>query len=147
MKRLGMRHSFRIWTALLGCHLLLGCNSEVFISPLRPSVTEATLDGDGDTLVIRFKESGWGLFGVHPTDEEMQNYPAHLYDLAGNDLGVVPCMLDDVGRLEIERTPSRLTIIRPNAKELKICVGDNLHDVPFRFSLYIDNYCCPVKLK
>lgn len=38
---------------------LSGCNSDVFVEDFQPSVSDVTLEGNGDSVTIRFKSSNW----------------------------------------------------------------------------------------
>ena len=44
---------------------LSGCNSDVFIEDFQPSVSDVTLDGNGDSVTIHFKSSNWNLLHVY----------------------------------------------------------------------------------
>ena len=44
---------------------LSGCNSDVFVEDFQPSVSDVTLEGNGDSVTIRFKSSNWDLLRVY----------------------------------------------------------------------------------
>ena len=41
-----------------------GCNGDVFVDDFRSADSELTLDGNGDTKIIRFASSNWDVLGA-----------------------------------------------------------------------------------
>ena len=48
---------------------LYSCNGDVFVDDFRSADSELTLDGNGDTKIIRFASSNWDVLGVYTYDE------------------------------------------------------------------------------
>lgn len=139
-----MKHSQSfLFTAILLLGNLYACNSDVFVDEIKPSLTEAELDGDGDTLTIRFNTADWQLNNAYQMEEDessVLHFYGHHYTLDGTDMGVVTgCRLYDKGKIVVENLPGELTFIRPNDKELQVCIGDNMTCLPFRFTLQVSD--------
>lgn len=135
-----MKHSYHYLFILLLLPLFQACNGDVFIDELKVPLTEATLDGDGDTLTIRFNTSQWQLtqaYNGEVNEPHTTYYSGKFYTLDGKDMGTTSCTLDGKGKIVVNCPPYELTLIRPNDKELQICMGDNPTKEFFQFSLSI----------
>ena len=62
---------------------LSGCNSDVFVEDFQPSVSDVTLEGNGDSVTIRFKSSNWDLLRVYDYYDNSSLYYS-VYDKDGN---------------------------------------------------------------
>ena len=94
-----------------------GCNGDVFVDDFRSADSELTLDGNGDTKIIRFASSNWDVLGVYTYDEGF-TYSYAVYD-AGGDLITTDQF--------------------PNPRELKIAVEENARSTHFQFKLTVSN--------
>lgn len=121
--------------------LLHSCNGDIFVDKIRFPLTEATLNGDGDTLTLRFNTSEWQLSHVHEggTITSFPTFSGTLYTLDGTNMGTTSCTLFDNGRIIVDCHPYELTLIRPNGRELQILLGDNPTKEPFTFTLSISD--------
>lgn len=139
-----MKHSQRfLFTVILLLGTLYACNGDVFVDEMKPSLTEAELNRDGDTLTIRFNTANWQLNSAYQMEDDggsVRYFYGHHYTLDGTDMGVVTgCLLCDKGKIVVEDFPWGLTLIRPNDKELQVCIGDNFSGLPFRFALRVSD--------
>lgn len=110
------------------------CNSDVFIDDFQPSVSELTLDGNGDEAVIHFSGSGWRSLDVPVF---LQNN-LKVYDAAGN-LIEGQLYLDVLGRIVYDDETLSFTIEGTDSKEVKITVGENIQSSSFLFLLVASN--------
>lgn len=110
------------------------CNSDVFIDDFQPSVSELTLDGNGDEAVIHFSGSGWRSLDVPVF---LQNN-LKVYDAAGN-LIEGQLYLDVLGRIVYDDETLSFTIEGTDSKEVKITVGENIQSSSFQFLLVASN--------
>lgn len=136
-----MKHSSNyLFIFLLLLPLLHACNDDAFVDKVRLPLTEATLNGDGDTLTLRFNTSEWQL--QHAYRGEMNEITTtyltgQFYTQDGIDMGRTHCCLDIKGKIIVDCPPYELTFIRPNDRELQICMGDNPTKEPFSFNLAV----------
>lgn len=123
---------------------LSGCNSDVFIEDFQPSVSDVTLDGNGDSVTIHFKSSNWNLLHVYDYYDNSSLYYS-VYDKDGNivsqnqspvleGLGKIVC--DDV---VYEDKIVDFTIERTHPQEVKLTVNENARSSLFRFSIIASN--------
>lgn len=98
--------------------------------------TEATLDGDGDTLTLRFNTSKWQLSNVY-NKELTSTLAGTFYTLDGTDMGRTGCFLDTKGKIVVDCPPYEFSLIRPNSRELQIILGENPTKEPFEFILTV----------
>lgn len=123
---------------------LSGCNSDVFIEDFQPSVSDVTLDGNGDSVTIHFKSSNWNLLHVYDYYDNSSLYYS-VYDKDGNivsqnqspvleGLGKIVC--DDV---IYEDKIVDFTIERTHPQEVKLTVNENALSSLFRFSIIASN--------
>lgn len=123
---------------------LSGCNSDVFIEDFQPSVSDVTLDGNGDSVTIHFKSSNWNLLHVYDYYDNSSLYYS-VYDKDGNivsqnqspvleGLGKIVC--DDV---VYEDKIVDFTIERTHPQEVKLTVNENALSSLFRFSIIASN--------
>ena len=128
---------------LLSSILLYACNGDVFVEEMKPSLTEAELNGDGDTLTIRFNTADWYLYEAYQkddTNESIRHFYGRYYTLDGTDMGAsTGCRLDGKGKIVVQDLLGELAFIRPNDKELQVCIGDNMTRRPFRFTLRVSD--------
>lgn len=126
---------------LLLALLFHSCNGDIFVDEIRFPLTEATLNGDGDTLTLRFNTSEWQLNHVHEggTITSFPTFSGTLYTPDGTSQGTTSCTLLDNGRIIVDCHPYELTLIRPNGRELQILLGDNPTKEPFTFTLSISD--------
>ena len=110
---------------------LSGCNSDVFVEDFQPSVSDVTLEGNGDSVTIRFKSSNWDLLRVYDKDGNIvsQNQSPVL-----EGLGKIVCddiiYKDKMVDFAIERTHPR---------EVKITVNENMYSSLFQFCVTVSN--------
>ncbi|WP_455670812.1 hypothetical protein [Phocaeicola faecalis] len=123
---------------------LSGCNGDVFIEDFQPSVSDVTLDGNGDSVTIHFKSSNWNLLHVYDYYDNSSLYYS-VYDKDGNivsqnqspvleGLGKIVC--DDV---VYEDKIVDFTIERTHPQEVKLTVNENARSSLFRFSIIASN--------
>ena len=123
---------------------LSGCNGDVFIEDFQPSVSDVTLDGNGDSVTIHFKSSNWNLLHVYDYYDNSSLYYS-VYDKDGNivsqnqspvleGLGKIVC--DDV---IYEDKIVDFTIERTHPQEVKLTVNENALSSLFRFSIIASN--------
>lgn len=110
------------------------CNSDVFIDDFQPSVSELTLDGNGDEAVIHFSGSGWRSLNIPVF---FQN-ELEVYDAAGNLINGQQ-YLDVLGRIVYHGETLSFTIEGTDPKEVKIKVDENIQSSPFQFLLVASN--------
>lgn len=120
--------------------VLLGfysCNSDVFIDDIRPSVSELTLDGNGDSTIIHFASSSWDRLRLNT----VQNFPYiyKVYDADGNLIKAeeVP-ELEGLGKIVCEDLVD-FTVERITPQDVKITVRENALDFPYRCSVEASN--------
>lgn len=111
-----------------------GCNSDVFIDEFQPSVSELTLDGNGDSAIIHFSGSDWKALDV-PVFEQNN---IKVYDAAGNLIDG-QLYLDKLGKIVYNEKTLSFTIEGANSKEVKIIVDENIRFSPFQFLLVASN--------
>lgn len=111
-----------------------GCNSGIFIDDFEPSVSELTLDGNGDEAVIRFSGSDWNILDI-PVFEQNN---IKVYDAAGNLING-QLYLDRLGKIVYNGTMVSFTIEGINSKEVKVAVDENVQVYPFQFLLIASN--------
>lgn len=123
---------------------LSGCNSDVFIEDFQPSVSDVTLDGNGDSVTIHFKSSNWNLLHMYDYYDNSSLYYS-VYDKDGNivsqnqspvleGLGKIVC--DDV---VYEDKIVDFTIERTHPQEVKLTVNENARSSLFQFSIIASN--------
>lgn len=123
---------------------LSGCNGDVFIEDFQPSVSDVTLDGNGDSVTIHFKSSNWNLLHVYDYYDNSSLYYS-VYDKDGNivsqnqspvleGLGKIVC--DDV---IYEDKIVDFTIERTHPQEVKLTVNENALSSLFQFSIIASN--------
>lgn len=77
-RRESIHEKHSVYSVLL---VLCSCNSDVFIDEFLPSVTELSLDGNGDSATIYFSNSNWNwLFLYVPVTD----FSVEAYDVDGN---------------------------------------------------------------
>ncbi|MDE6171720.1 hypothetical protein [uncultured Bacteroides sp.] len=124
-----------LFILLLLLPILYACNSEIFLDEVKLPFTQATLNGDGDTLTIRFNTSKWILNGAGTYNG---SFGSNYYTLSGMDMGPAPiCHLAEPGKVVVTNADRELSFIRPNERELQVCIGINPEKTPFEFELYI----------
>lgn len=116
-----------------------GCNGDVFVDDFRSADSELTLDGNGDTKIIRFASSNWDVLGVYTYDEGF-TYSYAVYD-AGGDLITTDQFpyLKGQGKIVCNEELIGFTIERSNPRELKIAVEENARSTHFQFKLTVSN--------
>lgn len=139
-----MKHSpSSLFTAILLSAALCACNGDVFVDEMKPSLTQAELNGDGDTLTIRFNTADWQLYEAYQTEDadgSLRYFHGNYYTLDGTDMGTATgCRLDAPGKIVVKDLPGELAFIRPADKELQVCIGDNVTRLPFRFTLRVSD--------
>lgn len=104
---------------------LYSCNSDIFVDDFRTADTELSLDGNGDTAIIKFASSNWDYLSLYIYDESFKT-PLRVYDEHGNfvDDGISPYM-KGLGKIVCKEELTDFIIERSNPKELKITVGEN----------------------
>lgn len=104
---------------------LYSCNSDVFVDDFRTADTELSLDGNGDTAIIKFASSNWDYLSLYIYDDSFKT-PLRVYDEHGNyiDDGISPYM-KGLGKIVCKEELTDFIIERSNPKELKITVGEN----------------------
>lgn len=135
-----MKHTCNYLFLLLLLPLLHACNGDVFVDELKVPLTEATLNGDGDTLTLRFNTSNWQLNQAYRGEygDAYTHYLAgELYTLDGTDMGRTNCRLDTKGKIVVDYPPYEITFIRPNDRELQIILGDNPKNEAFDLTLLV----------
>ena len=99
---------------------LSGCNSDVFVEDFQPSVSDVTLEGNGDSVTIRFKSSNWDLLRVYDYYDNSSLYYS-VYDKDGNivsqnqspvleGLGKIVC--DDIIYKDLEHEVDKKLLMR-----------------------------------
>lgn len=111
-----------------------GCNPDVFIDDFQPSVSELTLDGNGDEAAIHFSGSGWRSLDI-PVFEQNN---IKVYDAAGN-LIVGQMYLDVLGKIVYHEEMLSFTIEGTSPEEVKITVDENMRSSSFQFLLVASN--------
>lgn len=111
-----------------------GCNPDVFIDDFQPSVSELTLDGNGDEAVIHFSGSDWKSLDIPVFDQNN----IKVYDTAGN-LIAGQMYLDVLGKIVYKGATVSLTIDGTSSKEVKIIVDENIQTSSFKFLLWASN--------
>lgn len=138
-----MKHSpCSLFTAILLSATLCACNGDVFVDEMKPSLTQAELNGDGDTLTIRFNTADWNLYEAYQIEDDgsFRYFRGNYYTLDGTDMGTATgCLLDGQGKFVVKDLLGELAFIRPNDKELQVCIGDNVTRLPFRFTLLVSD--------
>lgn len=120
---------------LLLLPILHACNSEIFLDEVKLPFTQATLNGDGDTLTIRFNTSKWIL---NSAGTDNSSFGSRYYSLSGEDMGPDPtCYLAEPGKVIVTNADRELSFIRPNGRELQVCIGINPDKTPFDFKIHI----------
>lgn len=134
-----MKHVLKYSFTLLILSGLYACNSDVFVDKIKLPFVQTTLNGDGDTLTIRFNTTEWQLTGAYEGDNPY-GLSGQYYTLDGTDMGPVPsCLLENKGKIVVKDIQHELAFIRSDDKELQVCTGGNITGQPFPFSLLIGN--------
>ncbi|WP_294616707.1 hypothetical protein [uncultured Bacteroides sp.] len=132
-------HGYPYLLFLLLLPILHACNGDVFVDEVKLPLTEATLSGDGDTLVLRFNTPEWLLVNAYEGND-VYGLSGHLYTLDGTDMGIIPsCYLKDKGKIVVTGLSRELIFTRSNDRELQVCIGENITGRPFHFSILIGN--------
>ena len=116
-----------------------GCNGDVFVDDFRSADSELTLDGNGDTKIIRFASSNWDVLGVYTYDEGF-TYSYAVYDADGDLITTDQFpYLKGQGKIVCNEELIGFTIERSNPRELKIAVEENARSTHFQFKLTVSN--------
>lgn len=115
-----------------------GCNADVFVDDFKPSVSELTLDGNGDETTIRFKASNWDVLEISSYSSASFNYK--VYDANGKLTTEQNFpYLKGLGKIVLEDKDTEFTVERSTPEEVKITVGENVRSDPFQFILVASN--------
>lgn len=119
--------------------VLYGCNGDVFVDDFRSSDSELTLDGNGDSAVIRFASSNWDLLQIYTYDENF----SYSYEIYGTDGKLITIeqfpYMKGLGKIVCNEELTGFTVERSNPQELKITVDENARSTHFRFMIIASN--------
>lgn len=133
-----MKTFINLTASVLVLLVLYSCNPDVFVDDFSPSVSELTLNGNGDETTIRFKASNWNVMEVSSYSNTSLNYK--VYD-ADNELltEIQYPYLKGLGKIVLDEKYIDFTVERSAPAEVKITVGENVCSTPFRFTITARN--------
>jgi hypothetical protein len=123
---------------------LSGCNSDVFVEDFQPSVSDVTLEGNGDSVTIRFKSSNWDLLRVYDYYDNSSLYYS-VYDKDGNIVSQNQSpVLEGLGKIVCDDIIYKdkmvdFAIERTHPREVKITVNENMYSSLFQFCVTVSN--------
>ncbi|WP_294475533.1 hypothetical protein [uncultured Bacteroides sp.] len=117
---------------------LYSCNSDVFVDDFRTADTELSLDGNGDTAIIKFASSNWDYLSLYIYDDSFRT-PFQVHDERGSSTVESSPYMKGLGRIVSKEELTDFIIERSNPKELKITVGENARPYPLNFVLIASN--------
>lgn len=134
-----MKTITRITWGVLLILALVGCNGEVFVEDFRPSVTELTLDGNGDSATIHFDASNWEELGLSNYYGESVRFD--IYDEHGTLLERQTNFpyIKGLGKIVCDDGKLIFTVARTAPDAVEVIVDENVHSFPFSFILYANN--------
>lgn len=128
---------------IAACLLMLwgacGCNSDVFVDNIQPSVSNLSLDGNGESATISFQSSDWNIWSI----QTFSNGFRHIYKVY-NENGNLEMTdynpyLKGLGKIECDENMTSFTIERSNSKQIKITANENLRSSDFPFVIVAGN--------
>lgn len=118
---------------------LYSCNSDVFVDDFRTADTELSLDGNGDTAIIKFASSNWDYLSLYIYDDSFTD-KLQIYDEHNNLIIEEPYpYMKGLGKIVCNEKLTDFIIERSNPKELKITVGENARPYPISLVLIANN--------
>ena len=123
---------------------LSGCNSDVFVEDFQPSDSDVTLEGNGDSVTIRFKSSNWDLLRVYDYYDNSSLYYS-VYDKDGNIVSQNQSpVLEGLGKIVCDDIIYKdkmvdFAIERTHPREVKITVNENMYSSLFQFCVTVSN--------
>lgn len=132
-----MRRLISATTYILILLALQSCNSDVFIEDIRPSESNIELDGNGESVTIRFGSSDWDIISGECSLTEAL---FQIYNAEGVNVGQIGVPnLNGLGKLVLNDNQIDLTIERKHPKELTIKVDESIMSSRFGLSILVGN--------
>lgn len=122
-----------------GALVLTGCNGDVFINEFVPSVTELSMDGNGDSATVHFEGTNWEYLAVYPENNYDVPYEVRVYDSEGVSVGNDP-YLKGLGKVVYGKEGTvDFAVERTASDELEVTVGENIYLKVFEFTIIASN--------
>lgn len=117
---------------LLAGLFFTACNNEIFVDKLSVSVSQATLQGDGDSITIDVTGTDWWAMALTPADADVHStyLSGRLYDADGVEVGYGN-LCGACGKLSVTYIDNvynfshDISLIRTDDHALKVVLGKN----------------------
>lgn len=123
------------------CALFCQCNGDIFVKEFIPSIDQCTLNGNGDSISIRFTSGDWNVstlyftYGIEYNEGEWKFYS----DEENSGLSAPTIAWSGKGKGIYENPFTKIVVTRELYDQLKINVDENSYAEPYQLCIETTN--------